>query len=182
MGMQRRRTFAVAAAAAAFAVAGIQSFAPSAEAAPTGGETTKHPATLQPSAAKDVQATGRLGKAVVSWQPPVTNPGAVTGYRVSTNGATVTVPASTHSTGIKGLKHGTTYAVTVFALGANGFVAPPNATTAEGTKTTLKVEGAAGSTGLKGKFAAGGKGLKGKVLKVLTKKRGKWVKVAKVTT
>ena len=129
-----------------------------------------------------MKAKGRLGKAVVTWQPPVTNPGAVTGYRVGTTGKTVTVPAGTHTTVFKGLKQGKTYAFTVFALGANGFVAPPSATTAEGTRTTLKVEGAAGSTGLRGKLTAAGKGLKGKVLKVLTKKKGKWVKIDKVTT
>ena len=140
------------------------------------------PPTPQPSAATSVKVKGKLFKAVVKWQPPATNPAAVTGYRVTTTGKTVTVGAGATKAVVKGLKQGKTYAFTVSPLGAAGFVGPSSTVSAKGTKTTLKVEGAAGSTGLRGKLLQGSKGLKGKVLKVLTKKLGKWVKIAQVTT
>ncbi len=121
------------------------------------------PVTPQPSAAKDAKAKGRLAKAVVTWQPPVINPGAITGYRVGTTGKTVTVPAGTHTTVFKGAQAGQDLRLHGLRARRHGFVAPPSATTADGTRTTLKVEGAAGSTGLRGKLTAAGKGLKGKI-------------------
>ena len=140
------------------------------------------PVTPQPSAAKDVKAKGRLGKAVVTWQPPVTNPGAVTGYRVGTTGKTVTVAGRHPHDSVQGPQAGQDLRVHGRRARRRRVRGAAAATTAKGTRTTLKVEGAAGSTGLRGKLTAAGKGLKGKVLKVLTKKKGKWVKIDKVTT
>ena len=71
-----------------------------------------------------VKAQGKVEKAVVKWAAPATNPTTVTGYRVSTAGSSVTVGASSLKAVIKGLKQGKTYAFSVEALGANGFVAP----------------------------------------------------------
>ena len=140
------------------------------------------PPTPQPSSATGVKAKGKVGKAVVTWAAPASNPITVTGYRVSTAGKTLTVAPSAHKAVVKGLEQGKNYVFSVVALGSGGFLAPAADVTARGTTTTLKVEGAAGSTGLRGKLTAAGKGLKGKVLKVLTKKNGTWVKIDKVTT
>ncbi len=118
----------------------------------------------------------------MKWQPPATNPTAVTGYRISTSGKTLTVAASALKAVVKGLKQNKTYSFTVSPLGAAGFIGPSSTVTAKGTETTLKVDKANGKTVLTGKLLKGSKGLKGKVLKVLTKQKGKWVKIDKVTT
>ncbi len=140
------------------------------------------PTTPQPSSATGAKAKGKLEKAVVKWSAPTTNPTAVTGYRVSTTGKSVTVGASARKAVIKGLKQGKSYAFKVEALGVAGFVAPADTAKAKGTEVTLNVDKARGKTLLTGKLLKGSKGLKNKVLKVLTKKKGKWVKLVKVTT
>lgn len=140
------------------------------------------PPAAQPSAPTAAKAVGGLGKAVVSWKAPTTNPSSVTGYRVTTSGKTVTVPATALKTTVKGLKQGKTYAFSVVALGSGGFVSPATSATVKGTKVKLKVEGAAGSTGLSGKLTAGGKGLKGEKLKIQTKKKGHWLTLKTVKT
>lgn len=140
------------------------------------------PTPPRPSSATAPKAKGALGKAVVSWQAPTTNPGSVTGYRVSTAGKSVTVGASARKAVVKGLKQGKNYTFSIQALASGGFAATAVKATAKGTAVTLKVSVANGKTKLAGKLLQGSKGLKGKALKVLTRKNGRWVKLTSVTS
>jgi hypothetical protein len=133
------------------------------------------------SAATAVKVKGGLGKAVVSWQPPATNPNAVASYRVATGDTATTVPATERRAVLKALAKGKTYVFTVTPATNSGF-APATSVTAKGTKATLKVDKAAGKTVLRGKLAAGSAGLKGMVLKVLLEKKGRWAQVGSVKT
>jgi hypothetical protein len=134
------------------------------------------------SAATAVKVKGGLRQAVVSWQPPASNPGAVANYRVATGDTSITVPATARSATLKALPVGKTLVFTVTPATNAGF-APATSVTARGTKATLKVGKANGKTVLSGKLAAGSSGLKGMALKVFVeKKKGRWVKVGKATT
>ena len=139
------------------------------------------PPVPETSAATAVKVKGGLGKAVVTWQPPVTSPAAVASYRVATGDTATTVPATERRAVLKALANGKTHVFTVTPA-TNGGFAPATSVTAKGTKVTLKVDKAAGKTVLRGKLAAGSAGLKGMVLKVLLEKKGRWVQVGKVKT
>jgi hypothetical protein len=132
-----------------------------------------------PSAPTGLTVTGGLGKAVVRWSEPSTNPGSVTGYQVSIGDVSKTVTAADRSATFTGLVAGQDYGFKVVAFGAAGFLSPAASVAVRGTVTTLKVTKAAGKTKLTGLLKAGQQGLTGKKVKVLALKGGKWVGVAK---
>jgi hypothetical protein len=134
-----------------------------------------------PSAASAVQVRGGLGKAVVTWKPPVTNAATVSSYLVATGDTAMNVPATTLKAVMKSLAQKTTYVFTLTPV-AGSTLGPATSVTAKATTATLKVSKSKGRTVLRGKLAAGSKGLKGQILKVLVEKKGRWVKVGKVKT
>ena len=134
------------------------------------------------SAATAVKVKGGLRKATVSWQPPTTSPGLVTGYRVATGDTGKTVAGSERQATLGALTPGKSYVFTVTPVLTGAVFGPSTSVTAKATKATLRVDKASGKTVLSGKLSAGKTGLKAKILKVLVEKKAKWVKLGKVKT
>jgi hypothetical protein len=138
------------------------------------------PPPVAPATVTALKVRGKLGKAVVTWQPPAGS-ALVTSYRVATGDTATTVPGTSTKALVKALAPGKSYTFSVTAI-AGGLQGPAASVTAKATKATLKVGKAGGRTVLRGKLAAGSKGLKGEILKVLVEKKGKWVKIGKAKT
>ena len=146
---------------------------------PTQTPTTSFP---KPSVASALKARGGLGKAVVSWQPPTTNPAQVIGYQVTTGDITVGTDATGRKAVFKGLQNGKTYTFSVVAFAVGGYVTPAATVTANGTAVTLRAAKASGKTRLTGALKMGPTGVDGQVVKVVAKRGNTWVKVGKATT
>jgi hypothetical protein len=140
------------------------------------------PVPSAPSAPTAVKAVGGLGKAVVSWQPPATNPGSVTGYQVSMGDVNKAVTAAARSVTLSALQAGQNYTFRVIAIGSGNFISPAASASVRGTVTKLKVAKAGGKTKLSGALKAGSKGVSGKIVKVYAQKGKKWIKVGKTRT
>ena len=94
----------------------------------------------------------------MTWQPPATNPGSVTGYQVSIGDVSKTVTAAERNGTLSALQAGQDYTFKVVAIGSGNFLSPAATVTVRGTATTLKVAKAGAKTMLTGVLNGGREG------------------------
>jgi hypothetical protein len=132
---------------------------------------------------RDLRATGLVDAMTLTWSPPATNPGAVSGYVVAVaGGPTRTLPASARGVTLTGLPRATsTFGVTVTATGAPGQAATRSVSVPRGYPT-ISAKRHLSRLRVKGVVRAASRPVAAAVVSIQRKTPTGWVTVRSVRT